>query len=112
MPATRRKKTMPPQLATYADALMTYSVEAEHLAALCDERIGTDAEQEAAYLTFGKLLREALTRRRTWTPDRVRALYPVVREIKAEIDEVDRDYREQERAARAYAPAAFAFAAN
>jgi hypothetical protein len=80
-------------VSTYADELKTYEREAEHLAALCAGEIGDEEEIKAAWITYFKLFRECLERGRGWTPERVRYIYPALREIKAEIDEIERECR-------------------
>ena len=70
----------------YADLLKQYEVEAERMAALSTGEMGTEEEQEAAWEAFGKLLRECVSNGGLWVPERVRALYPILREIKDDID--------------------------
>lgn len=70
--------------------------EAEKFAALCADSDSYRKESYEAWTAFGVLFRRAVEGR-IWTPERVMALYPVLKEIVDEIEEVDREWAALER---------------
>lgn len=83
---------------SYQMAGTTAPAEAERFASAVGA--GTPEALEVAQ-EYSRLIDEVMKRGRVCTPERVRALYPFLHEVKQEIDEIDREYAEFERRSQA-----------
>lgn len=71
--------------------------EAQRIASICAESDPTNEVRRQAWLDYCAMFRRALDEGRIWTPERVRALYPTLKEIVDEIEEIDRSWAEFEK---------------
>lgn len=79
---------------------LAVAAEAEQFARYCATH---EPEEEAhrAYITYCRMLQRAIGEGVVWVEHRVRALYPVIKEICDEIDAIERREAELERRSKA-----------